>query len=420
MHLLNYSNVSPNKHKKKLDKVMAEVEETIAKKDYSSDYAFTVLPFDSSILRGVEKVIAEKKKLNPKYVIVCGIGGSNLGALAVQNAVFGRLFNEVSEGTEIFFADTTDPEYLSDIIRLAENTLKSGREIIVNVISKSGTTTETIAIFSLFLDLLRRYRKNYSDYIVAITEKGSTLEKDAAEHGYAVLNIPEKVGGRYSVFSAVGLFPLGMIGINLESLLEGAKEALKHPDIAKELASSVFSVFKSGIRTCVFFPFSNNLEFVGGWYKQLLAESLGKETDLAGKKVSTGITPIVSIGSTDLHSMAQLYIGGPKDKMTIFVSLKRKRMDQRLRESMLKEIEGKNVGGIMDAILGGVKETYRKRKMPFFEIQLNDAGEKSVGALLQMLELQVMFLGRLMNVNPFDQPNVEEYKKETRKILGRI
>jgi glucose-6-phosphate isomerase len=154
-----------------------------------------------------------------------------------------------------------------------------------------------------------------------------------------------------------------------------------------------------------------------------MAESIGKEFNKKEERVNIGLTPTVSIGSTDLHSMAQLYLGGPYDKFTTFVRIKKSRSCLKVPSvegysELVSEIKGKSLMDIMDATLEGTKAAFRSGKRPFIEITLPDKSEHAIGQLLQLKMMETIFLGKLLNVNPFDQPNVESYKRETRKILA--
>jgi len=169
------------------------------------------------------------------------------------------------------------------------------------------------------------------------------------------------------------------------------------------------------------FFFHPELESVGKWYRQLMGESVGKEQSLTGEVVHAGITPTVSLGSTDLHSVGQLYLGGPKDKLTTFVSSKQTASlsvpDERVFPNLVPMITGRSAADIMAAILQGVKIAYQKADLPFMEVVLDSLDEESIGAYLQFKMLEMMYLGQLLSVNSFDQPNVESYKVETKQIL---
>src|SRR3990172_93136 len=178
----------------------------------------------SKIHSTAKKLIPEiKKKMRPQLIVVIGIGGSNLGTIAIQEALLGKQWN-LHNSPRILYADTVDPDALQVIIEEMQNVLRQGQQILLNVISKSGSTTETVANFEVLLNVLKRHRKDAGKYVVATTDKDSPLWKLAVKNGFSVLEIPKKVGGRYSVFSAVGLFPLGMLGIDLKELLNGAAQ----------------------------------------------------------------------------------------------------------------------------------------------------------------------------------------------------
>jgi glucose-6-phosphate isomerase len=398
-------------------------------KGYDDDHASINLPKDNNALQQVLQVIEEKNRLNPTYVVVVGIGGSNLGTLAVFEAIYGKKHNLKTNQKKILFADTVDSDLLNDIKRIIEPVLKNNEQIILNVVSKSGSTTETIANFEVLLNLLERYKSDYRENVVVTTDYDSKLWHLAKKKQYSVLEIPKKVGGRYSVFSPVGLFPLGLIGIDIAQLLEGAKEMIHRclvEDIEQNPAASAAACsyfhFKQGKNIHDLFLFSDDLESIGKWYRQLLAESVGKEHDLHHNQVFTGITPTYSIGSTDLHSMAQLYLGGPFDKFTTFVHVKHNKQAVILPNyveyaSLVEGIQNKPMREIMNAIYEGVKTAFSNNKRPFIEVELPDKSEVSIGQFLQYKMMETMMIGALLEVNPFDQPNVEAYKKETRKIL---
>lgn len=392
---------------------------------HDSLYASVLLPGDMELLRKTQLLVKEKKKLKPKLILVVGIGGSNLGTIAVQEAILGKMHN-MHAMPKIMYADTVDSDSLATMVQLTNQALKNKQEVILVGISKSGGTTETIANFEVLLNVLKKRRKNYAKYVVVISGEGSNYWKLAEEEGFSVLPIPEKVGGRYSVLSPVGLFPLGMMGINISALLKGAEQArknnLKATSPAAVSAETLFAVQKKGIRIHDHFLFSNDLESLGKWYRQLMGESVGKERNKKNIIINAGMTPTVSMGSTDLHSMAQLYLGGPYDKMTTFVSVKPntkvKVPQMKAYNKLVPKIQGKKLEYLMDAILKGTIAAFKKGKRPFMHITLAKKSEKEVGAFLQMKMMEMMYLGFLMNVNPFDQPAVEKYKIETKRILN--
>lgn len=399
-----------------------EIKDSLEKK-YTTDYASLYLPFDKELLKKVQTLVAEKKKLDPVLVVVIGIGGSNLGTMAVQKALLGKMY------PQILYADTVDTDYISDLLNITERYLQQQKTVIVNVLSKSGTTTETVANFELFLALLQQYHPtNYKDYIVVTTDKDSKLWHLAEKERFSCLEIPGLVGGRFSVLSAVGLFPLGLLNITIEQLLAGAQDMqkkcldqnlYKNPALAS--ACIKYLHYTKGISIADMFLFSVDAEALGKWYRQLMGESLGKTVTDTTTKV--GITPTVTIGSTDLHSVGQLYLGGPKDRFTTFVSFEKNKHtlavpDNKEFGSIVANIQNRPLSSIMHAIIEGTQRAYSKTDLPFCSVILPQKNEYYLGQFLQMYMLEIIYLGKLLDVNPFDQPHVELYKKETREILA--
>jgi glucose-6-phosphate isomerase len=396
-----------------------------------SDLASLCLPDDRLMLGKVRQAIGKYLQLKPAYLIAVGIGGSNLGTIAVQEAVLGKLCNQLTASTKVLYADTVDSDGINNIITLIKPILERGGNIVLNVVSKSGTTTETIANAEVLIDLLRKHKKDYKKCISVTSDKDSELWNIAVREGFNVLEIPKRVGGRYSVFSPAGLFPLGLLGIDIERLLEGAtymREACVDTNIEENPAAISAAIqylnYESGKNISDLFLFANDLESLGKWCRQLMAESLGKEFNKKGETVNVGITPVISIGSTDLHSMAQLYLGGPYDKFTTFLSVENS--NSHINVPTLKGysklvfgIQGKSLESVMGAIVEGTKAAFRKGGRPFMEVKLPCKSEYSIGQFLQFKMIETIFLGYLLDVNPFDQPNVESYKEETRKILQK-
>ncbi|MFC1845573.1 hypothetical protein ACFLX2_00420 [Candidatus Dependentiae bacterium] len=400
--------------------------------EYATDYASLHLSADQQMIEGVIKLIAQKRAdLNPTMLVVVGIGGSSLGTIAVHEARNGLFYNQTSQKTKIYFVDTVDADYTRSVLALAQQEFEKGDSVLVNVVTKSGTTTETVVNAQLFLQLLQKHRpKDFRDRIVVTTDRDSKLWQYAQQEQLDALEIPKKVGGRYSVFSPVGLFPLGFVGIDIKELLRGAQRMVEEgiaQDVMKNpaalSAAVVYGQLKKGSTIHDTFIFSRQMRAVGDWYRQLVGESLGKRTDRDGKVVYAGITPTTSIGTNDLHSVAQLYLGGPRDKFATFVTVGSQ--DEKLAvphfeqfDAMVPYVQGKTVASIMDAIAHGVRRAYRADDRPFISIALPQRSAFYLGQFLQMKMLEVIYLGFLMNVNPFDQPAVERYKKETRKILA--
>ncbi len=392
--------------------------------DYKNPEESLRLPFDTNILSDVTHLVQRLWNNQLRYIIVIGIGGSNLGAKAVYDALHGTQDGVLDGYPKLIFLDTVSPRLLLDIERMLEMGVAYPEEIAINLISKSGSTTECIANFEILYAYLSKRFPEIRSRIVVTTDKDGELWKKAEKEGISLL-VHQKIGGRFSVFSSVGLFPLALAGIDVESLLSGGKDFLtmcfEKENHALRFAEAIFRAHEHGASIINFFFFNPELESLGKWMRQLYAESLGKEKDKGGKVVHRGITPIVSIGSTDLHSMAQLYLGGPKDKFTLFVHASEvahfKVPSKGLFGGIIKGIGNKTPEVIMAAIYEGTKAAYTSHKLPFGEVRLPSVSAYTVGMLLEWQMLTVMYLGELMHVNTFDQPNVEDYKKVTRDIL---
>jgi len=413
-----------------LKKPIAQVKQAL-ERGYDSEFASLNLTADSQMIATVRQLIEKKRQtVKPTMIVVIGIGGSNLGTIAVHEAINGVLYNQSAPAVKICFADTVDPDYLDSLIKLVEKEFASGGNVLFNVVTKSGTTTETVVNFEIFLHILQKHRpKRYTDHIVITSDRGSKLWEYAQKHTIATLEVPKKVGGRYSVFSPVGLFPLGFVGIDIEQLCAGSLGMVNdcvNTDITKNpaalSAAVVYANYKRGFFIHDTFIFSRDMRAVGDWYRQLVGESLGKKVNRSGKVVNVGITPTVSVGTNDLHSVVQLYLGGPRDKFTTFITLNNGNELSVPRfeefESFVAHIQGKTIVSIREAIIRGVQRAYQSDARPFVSIEMPGKSALCLGQLLQLKMIEVMYLGHLLDVNPFDQPQVELYKKETREILA--
>ncbi|MCA9371832.1 hypothetical protein KC726_02945 [Candidatus Woesebacteria bacterium] len=406
---------------KQLTPYTQHLQSVVAKQNYEHSESSINLPTDTKLEAQVKQLASEKITQKLKYVVIIGIGGSNLGTKAVYDALRGY-YDQVEQTRfpRMVFLDTQHEETLSRVINLIQS-LGDKEEILINAISKSGGTTETIVNLEVVFDAMKEKFQHVEDRFVITTSKDSAFQNKAHELGIATLTIPETVGGRFSVLSAVGLFPLLAVGINIDLLRQGATEMrnlcvdgdLKTNPAALS-ATILYLHNKEGKNIHDSFFFAPQLESLGKWYRQLTGESIGKE----GK----GITPTASVGSNDLHSVVQLYLGGPKDKITSFVypihsSEGQVWIPQQPVFGIVQGIAKKQVSAVMKAIIEGVKIAYKKRERPYVLIEIEEIGEKELGAFLQFKMIEMMYLGRLLEVNTFDQPEVELYKIETKRIL---
>lgn len=407
--------------KKELSEYLEKMMSVLESGTYEESESSICLPGDDKMTERVTQVLKEKGTEKLKYIIDIGIGGSNLGTKAIYDALYGYADTvEPERFPKILFFDTCDPEYVEKALCFIKK-IQNKEELLINIISKSGGTTETIVNAEMVLCALLEDGRELLSRVVITTDEDSPLWRIANEKNITTLTLPKMVGGRYSVLSPVGLFPLAAAGVDIKELQKGALVARelclkKEGDENPALISSIFLSFfcKQGKNIHDLFVFHPEFESLGKWYRQLMGESIGKD----GK----GITPTVSVGSTDLHSVAQLYLGGPKDKTTCFLSTavsKKIKMPEDLHFPLVKDIEGKNLSDIMGAIQEGVMVTYYSQKIPVISVILDDISAFSLGEFMQYKMIEMMLLGQLMGVNVFNQPHVELYKTETKKMLSK-
>ena len=397
------------------------------KKQYETPFGFAYTPEDEAYYQEITKLAEEKRACNPAAVFVIGIGGSSLGTVALEDAVRGLFSFNCTDHMAFYCADTIDTDKTYQLCTVARKLLERGDDILINVVSKSGTTTETLINASIFIDLLQQYRPDtYQDWLVITTDPNSPLEEYAQSRSIASLRIPENVPGRYSVFTAVGMFPLHVLGIDTQQLRIGAQQATQtclqdHPDNpAVNSAIILYQHYAHGRNIHDTFLFDANLRELGEWYRQLMGESIGKRKGDDKQLIRVGITPTVSIGTVDLHSVAQLYLAGPYDKFTTFVHVQDHPHDVTIPDVGITHklpITGKTVESVKEAIFAGVKRAYAQEERPYVSIQLADKSEQALGEFMQFKMFEMVYLANMLGVNPFDQPQVELYKKETRNVL---
>lgn len=408
-------------------KQAAEQAHDAYQRSYETPYGFAYVPEDTTYQQHVREVADKKREHNPAAVFVIGIGGSSLGTVAIEDAVRGLFSHECTQDIAFYCADTIDTDRTYQLCTIARGMLENGHDIILNVISKSGTTTETLINASIFIDLLKTYRpKTYHDLIVITTDPDSPLEAYADERDITTLHIPPKVPGRYSVLTAVGVFLLHLLGIDTQALCKGARQATETCLQARSDNPAIISAiilyqhYAHGRNIHDTFLFDAGLRELGEWYRQLMGESIGKRKGDDKQLIRVGITPTVSIGTVDLHSVAQLYLAGPYDKFTTFVDIQSHPDDVNIPDVGLVQklpIAGKRVEQVKEAIFAGVQRAYQQEKRPYVTISLADKSEEALGEFMQFKMFEMVYLAHIFGVNPFNQPQVELYKQETRSIL---
>ena len=366
-------------------------------------------------------------------ILVLGIGGSALGGLAVTEALLKPFWNLLSpeqrEGLpRIFFLDNIDPDYMVGLLNILDL-----KKTLVNVITKSGSTAETMSQFMIVKNILEQeLGDNYRYNIVATTDKKTGILRQIAEQeGYKTFVVPDDVGGRFSVFSAVGLLPFALVGIDIDEIVNGIKDmdlALKNTDIKENIAAQNALIHylldtKKGKNLSVMMPYSSKLKYVSDWYVQLWAESLGKNKDKEGNAVCVGPTPIKALGATDQHSQIQLYNEGPNNKVINFIRVKN--FDNTLEIPNIFEytgigyLGGKTINQLINAEADSTRVSLADYKRPTISIYLDKVDGYNVAQLLYMLEVQTAIAGELYNIDTFNQPGVEQAKNYTYALMGR-
>lgn len=354
-------------------------------------------------------------------VLICvGIGGSYLGARAAIE-FSSASFEDQRKPRVIFAGHSINSDYLKDLLDLVKD-----RNVAVNVISKSGTTTEPGIAFRVIRQWMEaRYgRKEAASRIIATTDpaKGA-LRKLATEEGFTTFEIPFDVGGRFSVLTPVGLFPIAVAGLDISKLIEGAGEAMDfctgntyEKNLAGHYAAVRNILFRKGYTTEVLASFQPQLHFVSEWWKQLAGESEGKNR--------TGIFPSALDYTTDLHSLGQYMQEGLRNVFETFIILKNTRASIAVPKfeddsDELNYLAGKSFEEINQNAYKGTLLAHFDGGVPCGTLALEDRSEKTLGQLFYFFEKAIALSGYLLRVNPFDQPGVEEYKKNMFALLGK-
>jgi len=377
---------------------------------------FLSLPGDSALL-GQSLELAASVPPSVRTVIVDGIGGSALGLRALLSACPMR-----SGGRRTLVVDSPDEATLESV-RSGEDPSSS----LLVVVTKSGTTAETLAIF---LDLWEWFSAGRAEpRVVAITDPESgDLRRLAEARGWPSLPVPRNVGGRYSVLSPVGIFPAALAGVDVEGLLLGAAEALADFDeggaesLPARIAAGSLARFRSH-PVAVFFTYCDALYDTGLWFAQLWAESLGKGKDLSGNPVCTGQTPLACRGPADQHSLVQLFMEGPADKFVTILSVEK---DARPLPGgfggypAIEWLEGRSVQELRNAEAIATSQALRERGLPVAELHVRGLLDAAaMGRLLMAYEIATVLTGLALGVNPLDQPGVERGKQLTFREMGR-
>lgn len=369
---------------------------------------------------------ARKLRDNCDAFISIGIGGSYLGAKAAVEFINHSFHNQLSaqnrNGPELFFAgQNISSDYLADLLDIIEK-----KEVCLNVISKSGTTTEPAIAFRVLKSMMEnRYGKKGARDRIAVTtdETKGALKKVAEEEGYKTFVIPDDVGGRYSVLTPVGLLPIAVAGIDVGELIEGARAFEKitaNPDMKKNPAYLYAAVrnllYGKGKTIEILSSFHPSLHYIAEWWKQLAGESEGKN--------QKGIFPASVDLTTDLHSMGQWIQEGNRIIFETFFTIEKSNREITIPKfdddsDGLNYIAGKSLDFVNDKAYRGTAMAHLDGGVPNMTLTLKDRSPNTLGQLFYFFEKAISLSGNLLGVNPFDQPGVEFYKKNMFKLLGK-
>ncbi|RDW16080.1 glucose-6-phosphate isomerase [Oceanobacillus arenosus] len=368
------------------------------------------------------KKAAEKIRSNSEALVVIGIGGSYLGARAAVDALSHTFYNQIAGNTQIYFAgQNISSKYITQLLELLE-----GKDFSINVISKSGTTTEPAVAFRIFREYMeKKYSKEEMKERIFITtdkEKGA-LKQLADEEGYETFVIPDSVGGRFSVLTAVGLLPIATAGLDIDKMMEGARaasEKYNNEDLqtneSYQYAAVRNALYRKGKSIELLVNYEPSLHYVSEWWKQLFGESEGKD--------QKGLFPASVDFSTDLHSMGQYVQEGRRDLIETVIQVKDPIAELTIKEDPanldgLNFLAGKTMDEVNKSAFQGTVLAHVDGGVPNLVVELDSLNEYTFGELVYFFEKAVGISGLLMGVNPFDQPGVEAYKKNMFALLGK-
>lgn len=400
---------------------IAQAHEQFQKWRTSKDAIFFDYPFEAGLIAGLRRA-GDQVLGSFDNLVVLGIGGSALGLRCLAGALLpphANLMDRKQRGNipRLFVCDNIDPDSFGTLLEMLDL-----KETCFNVISKSGTTTETLAQLFLILPLLKmRLGNRWKDHLYFTTDPESgPLRRFVVLEGLQSFEVPPKLGGRYSVLSAVGLFPAACVGIDIEGIIDGAgrmarlSSTLDLETNSAYRAAAIHEILytKKGKPISIMMPYSDRLALFSDWYVQLNAESLGK----AGQ----GQTPMKAVGTTDQHSQIQLFMEGPNNKVITFLGVEQFQKEVMIAQVMepFEYLKGHGLSDILKASQHATAGALAHAHRPNFTITLPKVTPQAMGELFMFYEVVTALCGALYHINPFDQPGVELGKKLTKKILA--
>ncbi len=412
---------------------ITQLHQRLADQHGAGGLGFMDMPHQGADVLGPIRQLTSELQSFAENFVVLGIGGSALGATAVDMALAGALrhaYARPGKAMRLFVADNSDPRMFGALVDNLDPA-----KTVYNVISKSGSTAETMSQYLIARQRLEQaLGKNEARRRLVFTTdpKAGNLRKlvDGGED-IAVLSVPPNVGGRYSVLSSVGLLPLACAGHDIEALLAGAAamavrcvdpDPLKNP--AYLFACLAIELFRQGRNIIVMMPYASDLFGLSQWFGQLWAESLGKANALDGSVVHTGQTPVAAVGATDQHSQLQLYMEGPQDKLVCFVTVDDYGKDLIIPElhpeiSGLSYLGGRGMSELIKAEATATATALAQQGRPSLALRLPEISAHTIGQVFYLLELATVMAGAILGIDPLDQPGVELGKQLTYGLMGR-
>ncbi len=434
MERLGANGIDPDRLGEDLADRFGLAHESVESSRRSGEMGFLELPYDSAGLSHVQE-LADRVEGRFENLVIIGIGGSALGARTLRDGLLGPLWNERSSEERtgrprIYVLDNVDPGPVVDLLEHLDL-----RRTLVNVVSKSGSTAETMALYLVIEGLLIEElgAEKVGEHFVFTTDpENGALRSIAEAEGIESLPIPGNVGGRFSVLSPVGLFPAAVAGVDVAALLAGAGTADEYcrTSVLRENPAGLMATLlhtahiESGASIHVMMPYSELLRSFSFWFQQLWAESLGKAHDRSGNVVHTGPTPLPAVGVTDQHAQVQLFMEGPLDKVVIFLATTGGRPDMEIGMHRPSVAAAAYLGDhtlreLMDAEREATAEALRRSGRANMTFEIEDLDASTLGELFMLMSVATVYAGALYDVNPLDQPGVELGKQLAYGLLGR-
>jgi glucose-6-phosphate isomerase len=410
-----------------------QVQAEVRRRREAGEYGFYKLIDQAATVREI-KTFAEGLGQAHDHVLVLGIGGSALGTKALLNALRRPAWNELDDEGRDFFPRLTVLENVDPVSVSAALGRIDPRRVLVNVISKSGGTAETMAQYLVVRGWLEDAlgAAAYRHIVFTTDPERGALRELAGKEGIATLSVPPDVGGRFSVLSPVGLLPAALVGIDIGGLLRGAGDALRRAenDDLRQNPAALYAALHwaadtdLGARIHVLMPYTDRLREFAEWYRQLWAESLGKRVTREGKVVNVGPTPVAAVGATDQHSQVQLFMEGPHDKVITFVTLDQFPEDLPIpgRADLppdLAYLPGHTMGELLTAEYRATSAALAQMGRMSCTLRFPDLSAATVGEAIMFFQIATGYAGIWYGIDPFDQPGVELGKRLTYSAMGR-